>query len=99
MYLREPVQGLNLNRRSFTRLETEMPVTIPKATKYEARICNMIFIAFTLQQWLHESASLLRYTYIGLSCYSVSKAMFAKFVIYGSVLVLKEPARRLSEGQ
>jgi hypothetical protein len=28
LYLHEPVQGLNLNRRSITRLETEMPITV-----------------------------------------------------------------------
>jgi len=28
----------------------------------------VILIACTLQQWLHERPSLLRYTYIALSC-------------------------------
>jgi hypothetical protein len=30
-HLHEPVQGLNRNRQSITRLETEMPVTLPCA--------------------------------------------------------------------
>jgi hypothetical protein len=35
---------------------------IPKATN--PHLENVIFIAFLLQQWLHERASVLRYTYI-----------------------------------
>ena len=35
---------------------------IPKAT--DTRLEYVILIAFTLQQWLHERASMLRYTYI-----------------------------------
>jgi hypothetical protein len=35
---------------------------IPKATKTYS--CYVILIAFPLQLWLHEHASLLRYTYI-----------------------------------
>jgi hypothetical protein len=31
---------------------------VPKATEY------VILIAFPLQQWIHECASMLRYTYI-----------------------------------
>jgi hypothetical protein len=39
---------------------------IPKATKYTHSGCVML-IASPLQQWLHESASLLRYMYVCLS--------------------------------
>ena len=35
---------------------------IPKATN--THLEYVIFIAFPLQQWLHERASLLRYTYV-----------------------------------
>jgi len=35
---------------------------VPKATN--TRLLYVMLIAFPLQQWLHESASLLRYTYI-----------------------------------
>jgi hypothetical protein len=35
---------------------------IPKATNTHS--VSVIFIDFPLQQWLHERASLLRYTYI-----------------------------------
>jgi hypothetical protein len=35
---------------------------IPKATNTHSKY--VILIAFPLQQWLHERASLLRYTYI-----------------------------------
>jgi hypothetical protein len=35
---------------------------IPKATDTDSEY--VILIAFTLQQWLHERASTLRYTYI-----------------------------------
>jgi len=36
---------------------------IPKATNTHSQYA--ILIAFLLQQWLHDRASLLRYTYIG----------------------------------
>jgi hypothetical protein len=36
---------------------------IPKATNTHSEY--VILIAFPLQQWLHERASVLRYTYIG----------------------------------
>jgi len=42
-----------------------MPITcwVPKATNMHTPIC-VLLIAFPLQQWLHELASLLRYMYI-----------------------------------
>jgi len=47
---------------------------IPKATNTNSEYA--IFIAFPLQQWLHECASLLRYTYI--ACIFVSKLKFSE---------------------
>ena len=42
---------------------------IPKATYTHSEY--VIFIAFPLQQWLHERASMLRYTYIAFVCVCV----------------------------
>jgi hypothetical protein len=39
-----------------------MRIALPKVTN--AHTEEVILIAFPLQQWLHERASLLRYTYI-----------------------------------
>jgi len=41
---------------------------IPKATN--AHTDSVILIAFPLQQWLHSSASILRYTYIACLVYN-----------------------------
>jgi len=41
---------------------------IPKATN--THIEYVILVAFPLQQWLHERASTLRYTYIACLCYA-----------------------------
>ena len=50
---------------------------IPKATNTDSEY--VIFIAFPLQQWLHEHASVLCYTYIAcLSC------LFPCSVLHGS---------------
>jgi hypothetical protein len=39
---------------------------IPKATNTHTGC--VILIAFPLQQWMHERASMLRYTYIACQC-------------------------------
>ena len=44
-------------------LRMRIACCVTKATNTHSE--NVIFIAFPLQQWLHERASLLRYTYIG----------------------------------
>jgi hypothetical protein len=42
----------------------------------------VIFIVFTLKQWLHERASMLRYTYIAClvtsDCWPVSSSIFVE---------------------
>jgi hypothetical protein len=40
---------------------------IPEATKAHSKF--VILIAFPLQQWMHEDASVLRYTYIDMIWY------------------------------
>jgi len=45
-----------------TKWQTHIPGWIPKATNTHSGY--VILIAFPLQQWLHESASMLLYTYI-----------------------------------
>jgi hypothetical protein len=45
-----------------TRRRVRFACWVPKATNTHTEYA--IYIAFPLQQWLHERASLLRYTYI-----------------------------------
>jgi len=45
-----------------TLRHTHIACWIPKATN--THLEYVIVIAFPLQQWLHQSASMLRYTYI-----------------------------------
>jgi len=47
-----------------TKWRIRISCWIPKATKTHTHSGCIIFIAFPLQQWLHERASLLIYTYI-----------------------------------
>ena len=50
-----------------------LSMCVPKATNTNSQFVK--FIAFLLQQWLHESASTLRYTYIAcLVEYTISCA-------------------------
>jgi len=44
------------------------PCWIPKATNAHSE--QAVLIAFPLQQWLHERASMLRYTYIACLVFS-----------------------------
>jgi len=50
------------DRSQMTVRRTRILCWIPKATNTHSD--SVIFIAFPLQQWLHERALLLRYTYI-----------------------------------
>ena len=50
---------------------------MPKAKNTQTHN-NVILIAFPLQQWLHERASTLRFTYI--ACLVVSALCFHEFV-------------------
>jgi len=49
---------------------------IPKSTN--TRSDCVIYIAFPLQQWLHERASMLRYTYVTSHLMSLSSTPFKK---------------------
>jgi hypothetical protein len=55
-------QDLNPNRRYISGLEPESPVHIRTWTWIAGN--NIILMAFQLQQWFHERASILRYTYV-----------------------------------
>jgi hypothetical protein len=44
------------------QMKTRIAYWIPKATNTHSEY--VLLIAFSLQQWLHERASVLRYTYI-----------------------------------
>jgi len=50
------------DRLHVTIWRMQIPCWIPKATNKHSE--HVLLIAFTLQQWLNESASVLRYTYI-----------------------------------
>ena len=54
------------DRPQMTILRVCFECWTPKATNAHSE--NAILIAFTLQQWLDERASMLRYTYIGCLC-------------------------------
>jgi hypothetical protein len=47
---------------------------VTKATDTHSQY--VILIAFLLQQWLHERASVLRYMHITLSCYIIVPCMY-----------------------
>jgi hypothetical protein len=53
---------LELDRPQMTIWRMRISYWIPKATNVHSEC--VILIAFPLQQWLHERASMLRYTYI-----------------------------------
>jgi hypothetical protein len=53
---------VELDRPQTTKRPIRFACWIPKATN--TRLEFIILIAFPLQQWLHDRASLLRYTYI-----------------------------------
>ena len=58
---REAKVGKNV-RPQMTRGNMRIACSIPKATNIFSEY--VILTAFPLQQWLHERASVLRYTYI-----------------------------------
>jgi hypothetical protein len=58
---------------------------IPKATDTHSEY--VILIAFPLQQWLHERASMLRYTYISFLSFFQK---FSCFLFYLRYLLLFE---------
>ena len=51
------------SRSQMTIWRTRIACWIPKATNTHSQVC-VIFIAFPMQQWLHERASVLPYTQI-----------------------------------
>jgi len=53
---------VKLGRPQMKIRRTRIACWIPKATNTHSEY--VIFISFSLQQWLHERTSLLRYTYI-----------------------------------
>jgi len=57
-------------RPEMTTWRMRIACWIPEATSKHSEYA--IFIAFPLQQWLHEYTSMLRYTYIG--CVVISSA-------------------------
>jgi hypothetical protein len=58
------------NRPQMTIWRTRMACWMPKGTNAHSEY--VILIAFPLQQWLHECASMLRYTYLHCPSYSIS---------------------------
>ena len=56
---------------------------IPKATNTHSQY--VILIAFPLQQWLHERASLLRYTYSTLPVLLGSNYMLIYIVVFNGI--------------
>ena len=61
MALYIPHSIFHLPRLLYVRPETFVPYYEPKATNTYSDY--VILVALPLQQWLHESASMLRYTY------------------------------------
>jgi len=57
--------------RQMTILRMRIACWMTKATSTHP-LC-VILIAFSLQKWLHESSSMLRYTYINCLCFFFSK--------------------------
>ena len=58
---------------------------IPKATNTHSEY--VILIAFPPQQWLHERASMLRYTYIAVFSYNIYSHTYGLFGAWGGVVV------------
>ena len=58
-------------RPQMTIWRMRIPCSIPKATNIQSY--HVILIAFPLQQWLHDRASVLRYTYTALLVYDESR--------------------------
>jgi len=53
---------------------------MPKATDTHTHTKYVILIAFLLQQWLHERASVLNYTYI--ACLVISLLHYTLLLLY-----------------
>jgi len=64
--------------------------SIPKATNTHSKY--VIFIVIPLQQWLHERASVLHYTYIAsileLHTHEVLLCLFALFAKYSFIYLM-----------
>jgi hypothetical protein len=61
---------------------------IPKATHTRAR-AHVILVAFLLQQWFHERAPVLRYTYIAFVVYLVCTSVSARQASSSSACVYR----------
>ena len=72
-------------RPHMTLRRTRFACWIPKATNTHSEY--VIFITFPLQQWLHECASLLRYTYT--SCLVITARESVYFSVRTGFLTLR----------
>ena len=67
------------NRPEMTIRRKRMACWMPKGTNTHSEY--VVLIAFPLQQWLHERASMLRYTYLHCPSFSLSLRWIARVTV------------------